>query len=225
MPAVHYNRQRALDRSLQFLSLAYEAGALQFGEFTLNSGRVSPYFFNSGSFDDGGKMANLGDQYAVSIMKNGGDDFMLYGPAYKGIPLVIATAISLTSLYGFEIKYAFNRKEEKDHGDGGWHVGAPLEGNVLIVEDVITSGLSIFNAVRLIEEAGANPVAAFISLDRMECADDDSKSAVDAVREKAGIDVYPLANARDLRRFVKDNQRLRQRYGTAVNRYQDKYLA
>jgi orotate phosphoribosyltransferase len=153
---------------LTFIDLALGREALRFGHFTLKSGRESPYFFNAGRFSDGEAAAVLGQCYAAAIVHSGLGFDMIFGPAYKGIPLATATVVALSSVHGRSVPYAFNRKEAKDHGEGGQVVGAPLAGRVLIVDDVITAGTAVRESLDLIRGAGAQPVGVALALDRQE---------------------------------------------------------
>ncbi|MFT4997510.1 MAG: orotate phosphoribosyltransferase [Chitinophagales bacterium] len=150
-----------------FIEMAIEVGALKFGEFTLKSGRKSPYFFNAGSFSTGANLATLGRCYAEALRRSGVEYDLLFGPAYKGIPLAASTAIALAAA-GKSIPYAFNRKEAKNHGEGGTIVGAPLAGDVVIIDDVITAGTAVREVIDIIAAANANPKAVLIGLDRQE---------------------------------------------------------
>lgn len=181
------------DYQNDFIEFAIQKGVLRFGEFTLKSGRVSPYFFNSGLFNSGASLARLGRFYAQTISHSGVAFEVLFGPAYKGIPLVAATAIALMEQHGRDVGYAFNRKEVKDHGEGGAVVGAPLEDKrVLIVDDVISAGTSVQEAVALINAAGAIPAGVVISLDRQERGRG-KQSAVQEVKAQLGIPVASIA--------------------------------
>ena len=186
------------DYKSRFLDLVIQNKILQFGEFTLKSGRVSPYFFNAGRFDHGGLLASLAQFYAHCIDENIQDEFVLYGPAYKGIPLAAATAIKLAEQFGRDVPYAFNRKEAKDHGEGGSIVGAPLTGNVVIIDDVITAGTSVRESVELIQAQGAKPAAVVIAVDRQERAGEAPHSAVQAVEQEFNIPVYSIVNLDDI---------------------------
>lgn len=152
----------------EFLRFAHAVGALRFGHFTLKSGRISPYFFNTGEFNTGLRLARLGQYYAAAIVHSGLAFDQLYGPAYKGIPLVAAVAIALAEQHGLDKPYAFNRKEAKDHGEGGLIVGAALRGRVLVVDDVISAGTSVRESVTMITQSGAQPVGVAIAVDRQE---------------------------------------------------------
>ena len=189
----------------EFLDLVTKNDILQFGEFTLKSGRISPYFFNAGRFDHGALLASLAEFYAHCINENINGDFVLYGPAYKGIPLAAATAIKLAEQYGRDVPYAFNRKEAKDHGEGGSIVGAPLKGDVVIIDDVITAGTSVRESVEIIKAAGAKPKAVVIAVDRQERADARQRSAVQAVEDEFNIPVYSVVNLDDIVAYSKDS--------------------
>ena len=153
---------------LTFIDLALKREALRFGSFTLKSGRESPYFFNAGLFSDGESLAQLGKCYAAAIVHSGIGFDMIFGPAYKGIPIAAATVVALAGKHGRSVPYAFNRKEAKDHGEGGRIVGAPLSGKVLLVDDVITAGTAVRESLGIIRAAGAHPVGVVLALDRQE---------------------------------------------------------
>ena len=187
----------------RFFELALRKGNLSFGNFTLKSGRISPYFFNAGGFDDGASLAVLADCYAESIIESGISFNMLFGPAYKGIPLVAATAVALNNGYNRNIPYAFNRKEAKDHGEGGMIVGAPLAGKVLIIDDVISAGTSVRESIDIITAAGAEPAGIAIALDRQERGRGEL-SAVQEVNRDYGIPCTAIAGLEDLIRFLED---------------------
>ena len=156
------------DYQKEFLDFALKTGVLRFGEFTLKSGRISPYFFNSGLFNSGVSLARLGRFYAQAIVDSGIEFDTIYGPAYKGIPLAASLAIAMADHHGRDIPYCFNRKEVKDHGEGGLIVGAELKGRVLIIDDVISAGTSVRESVEIIQAAGAKPAGVVIALDRQE---------------------------------------------------------
>jgi orotate phosphoribosyltransferase len=190
------------DRSMQaykreFIELALELGVLRFGEFRLKSGRVSPYFFNAGLFNTGYAAARLGRYYAAAIADSGLRFDMLFGPAYKGIPLAALTAAALAEHQDIDVPYAYNRKEAKAHGEGGDVVGAPLEGRVLIVDDVITAGTAVREAYQIITAAGANVIGLAISLDRQERGQG-SLSAVQELRQSLDISVVSIIRLEDL---------------------------
>lgn len=210
------------DFQQKFLAFAFKQGALQFGNFKLRSGRVSPYYFNSGAFSDGASLATLASYYADTIIQHFDEDFMLFGPAYKGISLVTATAVILNRDYDKKTNYAFNRKEEKAHGDGGWIVGAPVDGKVIIVEDVITSGASIKAVVDLIRKQAGEPIAATIALDRAERADGEEESIANIVEATLGLKVIPIADAYDLLKFVENKSELK-RHADSMRAYLQEY--
>lgn len=185
------------DYRREFLQFALDQGVLRFGEFTLKSGRISPYFFNAGLFKTGGALARLGRFYARAAMDAGIEFDMLFGPAYKGIPLAAATAIALADAHGRDLPYCFNRKEAKDHGEGGNLVGAPLAGRVLIVDDVITAGTAIRESVDIIRAAGAEPAGVLISLNRQERGRG-ALSAIQEVERDYGLRVASIASLEDL---------------------------
>ena len=182
---------------LRFVDLALARSALRFGRFTLKSGRESPYFFNAGLFNDGESLAVLGQCYADALHGSGLSFDMLFGPAYKGIPLVSAAAMALSERHGRNVPWAFNRKEVKDHGEGGQMVGRPLAGKVVIVDDVITAGTAIRESVELIRRAGAEPVAVLLALDRQERGQGE-RSAVQEVEAEFGLRCISLLTLADL---------------------------
>lgn len=185
----------------RFIELAIRFQVLRFGEFTLKSGRISPYFFNAGLFNSGYALAELGSCYARTIIDNDIDYDVLFGPAYKGIPLVAAIAYALSVNHGIDKPYAFNRKEAKDHGEGGLIVGAALSGKVLIVDDVITAGTAIREAVEIIRAENATASAVLIALDRQEKGQGEL-SAIQEVNRDYGIDVFSIISMADLIEYL-----------------------
>ena len=185
----------------RFLKFAVTHGVLRFGRFTLKSGRISPYFFNAGLFKSGAALAELGRFYAQAIQDSGIGYDMLFGPAYKGIPLASATAVALADHHRLDVPYAFNRKEIKSHGEGGSVVGAPLSGRVLIIDDVITAGTAVREAIGIIRDAGAHPEAVAIALDRQERGQG-QRSAIQEVEQELGLAVIAIVNLADLIEFV-----------------------
>jgi orotate phosphoribosyltransferase len=181
----------------RFVDLALARSALRFGRFTLKSGRESPYFFNAGLFNDGESLATLGQCYAEALSRSALPFDMLFGPAYKGIPLVAATAIALAVQQGRNVPWAFNRKEAKEHGEGGQTVGTPLSGKVVIVDDVITAGTAIRESVELIRRAGAEPVGVLLAVDRQERGQGE-RSAVQEVEAEFGLRCVSLLTLTDL---------------------------
>lgn len=177
----------------EFIDMALSAKALKFGEFTLKSGRVSPYFFNAGQFQTGAHIAALGRSYAAAIMDAGLEIDMLFGPAYKGIPLAATTAIALADHHDRNLPYCYNRKEAKDHGEGGTLVGAPLSGKVAIIDDVITAGTAVREVLSIINQAQATPAAIVIGLNRQEKGQGD-KSAVAELEQATGVPVISIVD-------------------------------
>jgi orotate phosphoribosyltransferase len=191
------------DYQREFLRFALDAGVLRFGEFTLKSGRHSPYFFNAGLFDTGARLARLGRYYAHAIMDSGIAFDLLYGPAYKGIPLAAVTVAALADHHGLDLPYAFNRKEAKDHGEGGNIVGSPLQGRILIIDDVISAGTSVRESVDIIRGHGAEPAGVVIALDRQEKGQDE-RSAVAQVEAELGIPVAAIVRLNQLVEFLSE---------------------
>lgn len=185
----------------EFLEFVITTGVLRFGEFTLKSGRVSPYFFNSGLFNTGGSIARLGRHYAAALENANLSYDMLFGPAYKGIPLAVATSIALADHHRRDIPYAFNRKEAKDHGEGGTTVGAKLEGRVMIIDDVISAGTSVRESIVIIKAAGAAPAGVVIALDRQERGAG-ALSAIQEVEEAHGIKVASIVSLDNLIEYL-----------------------
>ncbi len=195
------------DFSHAFLQFALDHEALRFGAFTLKSGRSSPYFFNAGSFHTGEALAAIGGFYADAILDAGIEFDVLFGPAYKGIPLAAATAIALSQRTGDPIPWVFNRKEAKDHGEGGNLVGAPLKGRVLIVDDVITAGTAIRESLGLIEQAGAEAVGVCVMMDRQERGRG-ALSAIQEIEQHYGLRVASIARLADLISFCGESPEL-----------------
>ena len=185
------------DYQRQFIELALARQALRFGEFTLKSGRVSPYFFNAGLFNDGTSIAALGRCYAAALVHALESFDMLFGPAYKGIPLVTASAIALAESHGRNVPWAYNRKEPKSHGEAGVLVGSPLKGRVVIVDDVITAGTAIREAIELIRRAGATPLAVALALDRQERGLSE-RSAVQEMEDHYGLRCIAIVTLSEL---------------------------
>jgi orotate phosphoribosyltransferase len=210
----------------EFVQFAVECGVLRFGEFKTKAGRLSPYFFNAGLFDDGAKLGRLAEFYAQRLITSGIQFDMVFGPAYKGIPLGAAVAIELARR-GRNVPFAYNRKEAKDHGEGGTLVGAPLAGRVLVIDDVMSAGTAARESIAIIQAAGATPHAVCIALDRQEKATESGQdvpySAVQYVRQHLGLQVCAIAKLADLMQFLEHDTRsvehaqrvmaYRQRYG------------
>jgi orotate phosphoribosyltransferase len=211
------------DRLAQdFVQFSVDSGVLSFGQFKTKAGRLSPYFFNAGLFDDGAKLGRLAQFYAKRILDSGIEFDMLFGPAYKGIALAAAVAIELARL-GRNVPYAYNRKETKDHGEGGTLVGAAVKGKVLIVDDVMSAGTAAREAIAIIQAAGATPHAVAIALDRQEKATENgvdvNHSAVQYVREQLGLQVCAIARLEDLLQYLQEHS------GDDVGAYHEQVLA
>jgi len=212
-----------------FVRFSLEQGVLRFGQFKVKSGRISPYFFNAGLFNKGVSVGRLAQFYATALVESGIGFDMLFGPAYKGIPLATATAVALAghpAMQGRDIPFAFNRKEAKDHGEGGVLVGAPLQGRVVIIDDVITAGTSVRESVEIIRQAGAQPAAVLIALDRMERAGADhalsAHSAVQDVAATYGIPVVSIASLSDIMALLNNDSQFAE-HREAVAAYRSKY--
>jgi orotate phosphoribosyltransferase len=190
------------DYQREFLDFSLDLGVLRFGEFTLKSGRLSPYFFNAGLFNTGAALARLGRFYARTIVDSGIRFDVLYGPAYKGIPLAAVTAAALYDHHGLDVPYAFNRKEAKDHGEGGNIVGHPLRGDILIIDDVITAGTAIRESMDVIHAQGARPAGVVIALDRQERGKGE-RSAIQEVESDYGLSVAAIVRLEELVEFVR----------------------
>jgi len=206
------------DYQKDFIAYALECGVLKFGQFQLKSGRTSPYFFNTGLFNTGAQLGKLGQFYAQALIQSGLKPDILYGPAYKGIPLVSATSIAYAQITGTDIPFAFNRKEAKDHGEGGTLVGTPLHGRVLILDDVITAGTSVRESVDIITNARATPAGVLIALDRQEKGLHE-QSAIQEVKERYNMPVIAIISLENIIAYltteggeqldaIKDYQRL-----------------
>lgn len=209
------------DYQKEFLDFAIDIGVLRFGEFTLKSGRLSPYFFNSGLFNTGTSLARLGRYYAQAVVSSGIEFDMIYGPAYKGIPLASALAIALADHHGRDVPYSFNRKEAKDHGEGGMIIGAPLAGNVLIIDDVISAGTSVRESVDMISSAGATPAGVIIALDRQERGQGET-SAIQEVEREFGLQVASIVGLAELVEYL-ESQPENQASLKAIRTYQAEY--
>jgi orotate phosphoribosyltransferase len=189
------------DFQRQFIEFAISHGVLQFGEFTLKSGRVSPYFFNAGGFNTGAALHRLGQFYAAAIMESGIEYDLLFGPAYKGIPLVSATAISLQADYDLDMPYVFNRKEAKDHGEGGSLIGSPLAGRTLIIDDVITAGTAIREVMAMLGGSAAKAVGVVVAIDREERGNTEL-SAIQEVSAEFGVKVVSVVKLSDIVEYL-----------------------
>jgi orotate phosphoribosyltransferase len=210
-----------LNYKQQFFELALARGNLKFGEFTLKSGRVSPYFFNAGGFDDGRSLELLSECYAQAILDSGLEFDMLFGPAYKGIPLAAGIAIMLNASHQRNTPFAYNRKEAKDHGEGGMLVGAELHGRVLITDDVISAGTSVRESIEWIHQAGASACGVAIALDRQERGKGE-KSAAQEVESEFGLPVVAIAGLDDLIEFL-ESRSVADIDIQAIRRYRNEY--
>ncbi|MFO2461846.1 orotate phosphoribosyltransferase [Pseudomonas sp. 15FMM2] len=205
-----------------FIRFAIDRGVLRFGEFTLKSGRTSPYFFNAGLFNSGSALAQLGRFYAAAIVESGISFDVLFGPAYKGIPLAAATAVALAEHHGQDLPWCFNRKEAKAHGEGGSLVGAPLEGDVLIIDDVITAGTAIREVMQIIaSQDGARAAGVLIALNRQERGNGEL-SAIQEVERDFGIPVVSIVSLNQVLQFLEDDPQLKQHL-PAVKAYREQF--
>ncbi|MEJ2142829.1 MAG: orotate phosphoribosyltransferase [Gammaproteobacteria bacterium] len=209
------------DYQKSFIDFAISQDVLRFGEFTLKSGRTSPYFFNAGLFNTGEALAKLGQNYAQAIIDSGIEFDVLFGPAYKGIPLAAATAVALSEQHGRNVPYSFNRKEAKDHGEGGNIVGAPLQGKVLIIDDVITAGTAIREAMDIIHAAGAQAAGVVIALDRQEKGQGET-SAIQEVESEYKIPVASIIKLENLISYIEQDNRFAT-YLDAIKAYRAQY--
>ncbi|HTO17848.1 MAG TPA: orotate phosphoribosyltransferase [Pseudomonas sp.] len=204
-----------------FIRFAIERGVLRFGEFTLKSGRTSPYFFNAGLFNSGAALAQLGRFYAEAVVDSGLAFDVLFGPAYKGIPLAAATAVALAEQHDRDLPWCFNRKEAKDHGEGGTLVGAPLQGRVLIIDDVITAGTAIREVMQIIQAQGATPAGVLIALNRQERGQGEL-SAIQEVERDFGMPVVSIVSLEQVLEYLAGDAQLKQ-YLSAVEAYRAQY--
>lgn len=193
------------DYQREFIEFALANDVLKFGSFVLKSGRVSPYFFNAGLFSSGKLLGAIGRYYAAALVDANFNYDVLFGPAYKGIPLVCATALALNSEHGQEAPFAFNRKEKKDHGEGGSIVGTPLQGNVVVVDDVITAGTAINESIGIINDNKAKLTGVLVAVDRAEVAPDGSgKSAIQAIQEKQGVPIHAVITMDHIMEYMEE---------------------
>jgi orotate phosphoribosyltransferase len=204
-----------------FIRFAIDRGVLRFGEFTLKSGRTSPYFFNAGLFNSGSALAQLGRFYAAAVVESGISFDVLFGPAYKGIPLAASTAVALAEHHDLDLPWCFNRKEAKAHGEGGSLVGAPLTGNVLIIDDVITAGTAIREVMQIISAQGATAAGVLIALNRQERGNGEL-SAIQEVERDFGIPVVSIVSLNQVLEFLADDPQLKQHL-PAVEAYRTQY--
>ena len=210
-----------LDYQKEFIEFALKEEVIRFGEFTLKSGRKSPYFFNAGLFNTGEAMSKLGKFYAQALINSGINFDILFGPAYKGIPLATATAVALSEQHGRNVPWCFNRKEVKDHGEGGNIVGSPLEGRAVIVDDVISAGTAVREVMQIIEPSDAKPAAVMIALDRQEKGLGEL-SAIQEVERDFDIPVISIVKLNDLLTYVENNDEFKQ-HVPAIRAYREQY--
>lgn len=208
-------------KQTNFIDFIRDTGVLKLGEFTLKSGRTSPYFFNAGLFNTGAQLDQLSQAYAATLAVAAVDFDVLFGPAYKGIPLAATTSVALARDHGINKPYAFNRKEIKDHGEGGQIVGHPLEGKIMIIDDVITAGTAIRESIDLIHEHGATPAGVVVALDRMERGQG-SLSAIQEVEQQYGLPVYSIINLNNLIDYLAEQSQDAQALA-AMQAYRDQY--
>ena len=204
-----------------FIRYAIDCNVLRFGQFTLKSGRTSPYFFNTGLFNTGTHLDQLGRYYAQALSSSGLHYDLLYGPAYKGIPLACATSIAISQMTNKAVPFTFNRKEAKDHGEGGHLVGAPLQGKVIIVDDVITAGTSVRESMQIIQAAGASACGVLISLDRQERGHN-QQSAIDEVQQQFNISVVAIISLQNIIDYLMESKDYPSELA-AIQQYQDQY--
>ena len=206
----------------EFIELARHCNVLKFGEFTLKSGRISPYFFNAGAFSSGGALAVLGRCYAQSIVSSGLEFDVLLGPAYKGIPLAAATAVTLVNDHGMDVQFAYNRKEAKTHGEGGVMVGAPLQGRVLVIDDVITAGTAVREVIAMIEDAGATLAGVAIGLNRQERGEGEL-SAIQEVEQAFKVPVLSIIEMGHIIDYLDNDEDAPTGALTAMREYRERY--
>lgn len=209
------------DYKTEFIEFAIQRNVLRFGEFTLKSGRISPYFFNAGLFNTGGDLAKLGRYYAAALQATNVDFDVLFGPAYKGIPIATTTAVALSNDHNLDVPYCFNRKEAKTHGEGGSLVGSPLEGRIMLVDDVITAGTAIRESMQLIEQHNASLAGVLIALDRQERGQGEL-SAIQEVERDFNTQVISIVTLADVVAYLSANETNADAVAT-INQYREKY--
>ncbi|WP_422139465.1 orotate phosphoribosyltransferase [Endozoicomonas sp. ALC020] len=210
-----------LDYQREFLDFALQEQVIRFGEFTLKSGRKSPYFFNAGLFNTGEAISKMGQFYAHALVNSGIEYDILFGPAYKGIPLATTTAVALSEHHDLNTPLCFNRKEVKEHGEGGNIVGAPLEGRVIIVDDVITAGTAVREVMEIIDQSPASPAGVMVALDRQEKGKGEL-SAIQEVERDFSIPVVSIVTLNDLLSYAEENKDIKM-YAPAIREYRERY--